>query len=161
MYNCIAIYIGVLRRYIVTSVNLKSDKEIQGTKDAVLTAFRKKMQYFLVGTWLQYRTMSNALNPLGLGRRSGSADRVGSALHGGAVSVLAQEAVKGLPMSDNEFARLNARVVDTKEGVDVIHGLSADVRKLLNLSGRILDLQVKGRKAMHHPDCIFYVPHRR
>lgn len=56
------------------------------------------------------------------------------------VAVLFEETVKCLLLSDGEFAGLDARVIHPEEGVNVIHGLCADVRELLDLGGGILDL---------------------
>ena len=45
-------------------------------------------------------------------------------------------------LADLELAGLDAGVVDAKQGVDVVHRLGANVRKLLDLGGGVLDLIV-------------------
>ena len=78
---------------------------------------------------------------MGVGRR-GSADGVLSAREGeGSLSVLAQETIERLMLSNGELAGLDARVVDTEQRVDVVHGLRTDVRELLDLGGGVLDLR--------------------
>jgi hypothetical protein len=61
------------------------------------------------------------------------------------VAVLLEETVKSLLLSDSKLSGLDARVVDTEQGVDVVHGLRADISKLLDLGGGILDLENKER----------------
>jgi hypothetical protein len=56
------------------------------------------------------------------------------------VAVLFEETVKRLLLSDGEFAGLDARVIHPEEGVNVVHGLCADIRELLDFGGGILDL---------------------
>lgn len=56
------------------------------------------------------------------------------------VAVLFEEAVKRLLLSDSEFARLDTRVIYPEEGVDVVHGLCADISEFLDLGGGVLDL---------------------
>ena len=50
-------------------------------------------------------------------------------------------------LADLELARLDAGVVDAKQGVDVVHGLGAHVCELLDLGGDVLDLVVGEREA--------------
>lgn len=61
------------------------------------------------------------------------------------VAVLLEESVKSFLLSDGKLAGLDARVVDTEQGVDVVHGLRADISKLLDLGGGILDLEKRER----------------
>ena len=58
-----------------------------------------------------------------------------------------EETVKGLLLAAGELAALDARVVDAKEGVDVVHGLRSHVGELLDLGGDVLDLVVIEREA--------------
>lgn len=53
-----------------------------------------------------------------------------------------EETVEGLLLADLELTTLDTGVIDTEEGVDVVHGLRADVRELLDLGGDVLDLGV-------------------
>jgi hypothetical protein len=57
-------------------------------------------------------------------------------------AVLREQAVERLLLPDSELTRLNARVVDAQEGVNVVHRLRAHVRELLDLGRRVLDLFV-------------------
>ena len=57
-------------------------------------------------------------------------------------TVLSEQAVEGLLLSDLEGTRLDARVVYTQQRVDVIHGLSAYICKLLDLSRGVLDFVI-------------------
>jgi hypothetical protein len=50
-------------------------------------------------------------------------------------------------LTDGKLAGLDAGVIDTEQGVDVIHGLRADVGELLDLGGDVLDLVVGEREA--------------
>lgn len=63
------------------------------------------------------------------------------------VLVPPEETVEGLLLASHELAALDTRVIDTEEGVDVVHGLCPDVGKLLDLGGDILDLVVAQREA--------------
>lgn len=54
--------------------------------------------------------------------------------------MLAQEAVEGLLLPDDERTRLNAGVVQTQDSVDVVERLRAHIRELLDLRGHVLDL---------------------
>ena len=53
-----------------------------------------------------------------------------------------EETVEGLLLTASELAALDARMVDTEEGVDVVHGLGTDVGKFFDLGGGVLDLFV-------------------
>ncbi len=54
--------------------------------------------------------------------------------------MLSQEPIQGFLLTYGQFTGLDAGVVDTKEGIDIIHGLGTDVRKFFDLGCRILDL---------------------
>ena len=54
--------------------------------------------------------------------------------------MLLEQPVQSLLLTDGELAGLDARVVHTKERVHVVHRLRADIRKLLDLGGDVLDL---------------------
>jgi hypothetical protein len=58
-----------------------------------------------------------------------------------------EETVESLLLTASKLAALNARMVDTKEGIDVVHGLRSDVGELLDLSGDVLDLVIVEGKA--------------
>ena len=75
-------------------------------------------------------------------RGRGSAGRAVSAVGVGNATllVLAEQPVESFLLADSKLSRLNSRVVDTEEGVNVVHGLRTDVRELLDLSCGILDL---------------------
>ena len=78
------------------------------------------------------------------GGRRRSADRVVAARAGVlAFSVLAQETVEGFLLADRELSGLDAGVVDTQEGIDIVHRLCPHVGELLDLSGDILDLKTE------------------
>jgi hypothetical protein len=62
------------------------------------------------------------------------------------VAVLFEETVKRLLLSNGEFAGLDARVIHPEEGVNVVHGLCADISELLDLGGGVLDLLKKRDK---------------
>ncbi len=57
------------------------------------------------------------------------------------LAVLPQQTIKGFLLAYGQFARLDARVVDTEERVDIVHGLSANVSEFLDLGCRVLDLE--------------------
>ena len=57
-------------------------------------------------------------------------------------TVLSEQAVEGFLLSNFEGTRLDARMVYTQQRVDVIHGLSTHIGKLLDLSRGILDLVI-------------------
>lgn len=59
----------------------------------------------------------------------------------------AEQPVQRLLLADCELAALNAGVVHAEERVDVVHGLRAHVRELLDLRRRVLDLLVGEREA--------------
>lgn len=63
------------------------------------------------------------------------------------MTVLLEKCIKGLLLANSKLARLDAGVVHTQEGVNIVHGLCADVGKLLNLGGSILDLDIADRLA--------------
>jgi hypothetical protein len=51
-----------------------------------------------------------------------------------------QQFVENVLLSHVELATHNATVVDTENGIDILHALRADVSKLLDLGGSVLDL---------------------
>lgn len=51
-----------------------------------------------------------------------------------------QQTVKCRLLSDSEFARLDARMVDTKQRINIIHGLCSNVSKFLNFGSSVLNL---------------------
>ena len=53
--------------------------------------------------------------------------------------MLSEQAVEGFLLPDLEGTRLYTRVVYAQQRVDVIHGLSADIGKLLDLGRGVLD----------------------
>ena len=57
-------------------------------------------------------------------------------------TVLSEQAVEGFLLPNFEGTRLDARMVYTQQRVDVIHGLSAHIGKLLDLSRRVFDLVI-------------------
>ena len=57
-------------------------------------------------------------------------------------TVLSEQAVEGFLLSNFEGTRLDARMVYTQQRVDVIHGLSTHIGKLLDLSRGVLDLVI-------------------
>lgn len=56
--------------------------------------------------------------------------------------MLSEQAIEGFLLPDLEGTRLDARMVYTQQRVDVIHGLSAHIGKLLDLSRGVLDLVI-------------------
>jgi hypothetical protein len=56
--------------------------------------------------------------------------------------VLSQQAIEGFLLPDLEGTSLDARMIYTQQRVDVIHGLSAHIGKLLDLSRGVLDLVI-------------------
>lgn len=106
---------------------------------------RRRPHQYLHSQFLLARTPKGDLR--GSRSRAGwPADRCITAVHG-ALSVLAQKTVESLLLSNSELTRLDARMIDTKERVDIIHRLCTDICELLDLSGRILDLE--HRKISH------------
>lgn len=61
--------------------------------------------------------------------------------------MLLEEAVESFLLADGELARLDSRVINTEERVDVIHRLCADVGELLDLGCGIFDLYASKDKA--------------
>src|SRR6266404_783663 len=59
-----------------------------------------------------------------------------------ASTVLSEQAVQSFFLPDFECTRLDARMVHTQKRVDVIHGLSAHISKLLDLRRGIFDLGI-------------------
>lgn len=57
-------------------------------------------------------------------------------------TVLSEQAIEGFLLPYLEGTRLDARMVYTQQRVDVIHGLSAHIGKLLDLSRGVLDLVI-------------------
>ena len=55
--------------------------------------------------------------------------------------MLAQQTVKGFPVADLQLSGGDTGVVDTEQRIDVVHGLRADVRELLDLGSCVLDLR--------------------
>ena len=62
--------------------------------------------------------------------------------------MLAQQPVECLSVAHLELAGEDAGVVDTQEGVDVVHGLRAHVGELLDLGGCVLDLRRRGEEGI-------------
>ena len=60
--------------------------------------------------------------------------------------MLAQQLVKLLRLPDVQHTARDRRVVHTQHGVNVLHTLGSDVRELLDLGCRVLDLLVGERK---------------
>ena len=56
------------------------------------------------------------------------------------MSVLLEQPIKSLLLTDSELPRLNPRVVNTEERIDIVHGLGTDVGELLDLGRNVLDL---------------------
>ena len=56
------------------------------------------------------------------------------------LAVSLEQTIERFLLSHSELSALDTRVVDTKERVDVVHGLCADVGKFLDLGSSILDL---------------------
>ena len=59
--------------------------------------------------------------------------------------MLKQEPIQRLLLPNRQFSRLDTGVVHTKERIDVIHGLRADVCEFLDFGGGVLDLQNQER----------------
>lgn len=58
------------------------------------------------------------------------------------LTVLAEETVEGFLLANGELAGLDAGVVNTQDGVDVVERLGSDVCEFLDLRGDVLDLLV-------------------
>lgn len=56
------------------------------------------------------------------------------------VTVPLEKAIQSFLLADGEFARLDTRVIDTEERIDVVHGLCPHICELLDLGSSILDL---------------------
>ena len=54
--------------------------------------------------------------------------------------MLLEQPIKGFLLTDSELPRLNPRVVNTEERINIVHGLGTDVGELLDLGGGVLDL---------------------
>jgi hypothetical protein len=54
--------------------------------------------------------------------------------------MLLEETIQSFLLAYSEFTRLDTRVVDTEERVDVVHRLCPHIGKLLDLGSGILDL---------------------
>jgi hypothetical protein len=66
----------------------------------------------------------------------------------GLIAMPLEQTVECLLLSDFKLTRLDARMVDTKKCVDVIHGLCSDIGEFLDFGSGILDLGNDGvRKA--------------
>ena len=58
-------------------------------------------------------------------------------------AVSAQQSVQRLLLSDRKLSRLDSRVVNPQQRVNVVHGLRANVGQLLDLGRSILDLSIR------------------
>jgi len=53
-----------------------------------------------------------------------------------------EQTVECLLLTDSKFARLDARMVDTKQSINIIHRLRSNIREFLNFGSSVLNLML-------------------
>ena len=63
----------------------------------------------------------------------------------GLIAVSLEQTIECFLLSNCELTRLNAGMIDTKQGVDVVHWLRSDISEFLDLRSGVLDLNDRKR----------------